>query len=363
MTADIFTEGQKIIKEVKNIYILPSEKNWGESISASLALFYTLKKLNKNVNLVIEEIPDKLHFLIPSLNFISYPKDFVISVRGKDAGISQVRYEKNEENLKIYLTLDKGNIKKDDISFSFFSCKPDLLITVGVADLDSIRANNPGLVLGTPIINIDNQKENTKFGSYNLIGDNSLAELVTNFVKSLDAGLFDQNIATCLLTAVIIFSDNFKSPKTSPEIFEATAFLTKQGALHQEIIQNLYKSKSPSQIKILGKIIQDLNFDKKTSVSWGIFDAPEFQNLEFSDLGFSAEYLKENFNFQNLLLLWKSHSSGPATKILFYSEKKDLIKKVFNSFQGVIDKDTLFSTVSNLDLESVKNKILEALNQ
>ena len=42
--------------------------------------------------------------------------------------------EKNEDALKIYLTLEKGNIKKDDISFYFAETKPDLIITVGVQD-------------------------------------------------------------------------------------------------------------------------------------------------------------------------------------------------------------------------------------
>ena len=61
-----FQKAKKLIKEAKSIYILPSEDNQIETISSSLALFYTLRKLSKNVNLIVEEIPSKLQFLIPS---------------------------------------------------------------------------------------------------------------------------------------------------------------------------------------------------------------------------------------------------------------------------------------------------------
>ena len=99
---DFFQEAKKVIDEARNIYILPSKNNQDESISSSLALFYTLRKLKKNVNLIVEEIPEKLRFLIPSLDFISEPKNFVISIPNSKAEVSQIQYEKNEKDLKIY---------------------------------------------------------------------------------------------------------------------------------------------------------------------------------------------------------------------------------------------------------------------
>ena len=52
-----FNESKQIISEAKNIYLIPS--NEPEAITATLALFYTLKELGKNVNLVIEKLPEK----------------------------------------------------------------------------------------------------------------------------------------------------------------------------------------------------------------------------------------------------------------------------------------------------------------
>ena len=72
--------------------------------------------------------------MTPSLDFISYPKNFVISIPNKVANISQIFYEKNDEALKIHLTLENGNIKKDNIAFYFSETKPDLIITLGIKD-------------------------------------------------------------------------------------------------------------------------------------------------------------------------------------------------------------------------------------
>ena len=119
----ITDEVKNLISQAKNIYVIPAE-NSEEAVPCALALFYTLKHLNKNVNIVIDNFPEKLNFLVPSLDFISYPRNFVISIPASVAEVSQVYYEKSEENLKIHLTLDKGTIKKDNISFSCFRNPP-----------------------------------------------------------------------------------------------------------------------------------------------------------------------------------------------------------------------------------------------
>ena len=87
-------EAKQIIGEAKNIYLLPSQGP--EAIASTMALFYTLKDLGKNVNLILDSLPENLRFLAPSLDFISYPKNFVVSIPNNVAQVSQIYYEKNE---------------------------------------------------------------------------------------------------------------------------------------------------------------------------------------------------------------------------------------------------------------------------
>lgn len=184
------SEATQTINEAKNIYLIPSKSH--EAIAAALALFYTLKETGKNVNLALDSLPESLKFLSPSLDFVSYPKNFVISVPNKIAEISQVYYEKNDEALKIFLTVEKGTVKKDDISFYYQEQKPDLIITIGVKDYTEELKNldSFGFLLDSPILDIDTSKdsvqENKKFGKINLIEDKPLFELVISLINKLN---------------------------------------------------------------------------------------------------------------------------------------------------------------------------------
>jgi len=237
----------QIISDSKNIYLITSDEP--EAITSTLALFYTLKELGKNVNLIIDTLPENLKFLAPSLDFISYPKNFVISVPNDIAQISQIYYEKNNDALKIHLTLESGNIKKDNISFYFSEAKPDLIITIGVKDYQkelSSRLNSFGFLLDSPILNIDtltslsadNGQDNKKFGKINLLGDLSLTETVFTLIKDINEKLLKKEPAMCLLSGLVFYTGNFRN-KLTAEIFQIASDLMKNGADLKIIIDNI----------------------------------------------------------------------------------------------------------------------------
>ena len=236
-------ESKQIITEAKNIYLITSQEP--EAITSTLALFYTLKELGKNVNLLMDVLPENLKFLSPSLDFISYPKNFVISVPNTVAQISQIHYEKNSDALKIHLTLEGGNIKKDNISFYFSETKPDLIITIGIKDYQkelSEKLNSFGFLLDSPILNIDtltnSVQTNTKFGKINLLGVSSITETILNLVKDINGDNIKKEPALCLLSGLVIYTENFKN-KLTAEVFEASASLMKKGANLSEVTSNI----------------------------------------------------------------------------------------------------------------------------
>lgn len=233
-------EVRKLISEAKNICLIPNE-NEPESLSASLALFYTLRELGKNVNLISEKFPENLSFLVPSVDFISSPKNFVISIPRSTTDVSQIYYEKTDENLKIHLTTDKGQLKKENISFYFQEAKPDLIITLKILDFKKYLENNLdsfGFLLGSPILNIDNNLENSKFGQENLVQDKSLAEIILDLTNYIGGNLVKKDNANCLLTGLMVYYDNFKSQKTTSEVFKISASLIEGGADYQKIVSN-----------------------------------------------------------------------------------------------------------------------------
>ena len=165
----------------------------------------------------------------------------MLSIPNNVAKISQIFYEKNDEALKIHLTLENGNIKKDNIAFYFSETKPDLVITLGIKDYTkelSDRLNSFGFLLDSPILNIDNTtdslQENKKFGKINLLGNSSLTEIILQ----LHEGAIKKDLADCLLSGIIIYTENFKKNITA-DIFETSGSLMKSGAELKKIIDNL----------------------------------------------------------------------------------------------------------------------------
>jgi len=237
-----FQETIKLINEAKNIYLIPEEASSPEAIASALALFYTLKELGKNVNLIAENFPENLKFLTPSLDFISYPKNFVISIPNKIANVSQIYYEKNDDALKIHLTIENGSVKKDDISFYFSETKPDLIITLGIKDYQSQlknRLNSFGFLLDSPILNIDHSQDNKNFGKINLTDNLSVTEITLGLIKKINQDSIKKESATCLLAGLISHTDNFKNSNVTADIFEAAGYLMKKGASLQEIFKNI----------------------------------------------------------------------------------------------------------------------------
>ncbi len=229
-----------LVDQSKDIYIFPDPSNT-QALSCALALFYTLKELNKNANLMIEEMPEKLKFLVPTLDYISLPKNFVISIPSQKAEISQIRYEKDEASLKVFLTIEKGSVKKSDVSFYFAEQKPELLITLGCQSL-SLPEQMANMLSDVPVLNIDNQKENSNFGQTNLVDhEKSLSEIVFELLKLVSESSIKDKVADSILAGLILSSDNFQKQDTSADALGMASLLIKKGANRQKIADSLYK--------------------------------------------------------------------------------------------------------------------------
>lgn len=373
----ITNQAIELIKRSKTIVIVPTPNLQGDSLGGSLALFYTLKKIEKDVNIFLKEIPKKFQFLTSQ-------DCFVISIDTQGKEVEQMNYEKNEKDLKVYLTLGQGQIKDCDIRWGHqnspqilqedrecLKLNPDLLITLGVPNLESlgeIFEKNPKFFYEAPILNIDNQPSNENFGEVNLLDltSLSLAEILTDLIRSIDQALLDGNIATHLLAGLISASQNFQNPRTRPKTFESASYLIERGADHQKIIQNLYRQKSVAQIKLLGKILEKLEFNEKREIYSSCLKESDFQSSGASskDLGPVIEELKFNFwKLPSLLLLWESHASPPIVKGVFYSKRGDLINKILENFEGVNRGEGVLFLVRSGDLDFAKREALKHLEQ
>lgn len=108
------------------------------------------------------------------------------------------------------------------------------------------------------IIDIDHHLGNQRFGRWNYVLETEAATgvLVLNLITALGQPVTN-DIATCLLTAIISDTGCFLYSNASPHTLRLAAALVNVGANKDLITEQLYQTRSYSGQKILGRVLDD----------------------------------------------------------------------------------------------------------
>jgi len=247
MSPDSKQQLNELIKKSESPLILIPEKTEGAAIASALALFLTLKRINKNPEIVCsEDIPEKFSYLPEAKSIahkISAERLYKIFINVGEDDIKELSYEKADKMLTIYLSTKASNISRDSINVVSSNFNHDLIIAVAVLSMEPIGhfyLENKDFFSRTPIISIGSPFPNQFRGA-------NLTEVISRFVSERVAGLtreltgsgWDQKTATLLLSGVINETNNFQSPKIDHNIFSLAASLMSCGADRDEIIRHL----------------------------------------------------------------------------------------------------------------------------
>ena len=240
----------------------------GDGIGAALALRSLLKKMEKEViTLSPDTTPDSKFAFLPEFEHIQtkleISKNFVIDVSNKRVEVEELSYKKEQDRLSIYLKPKAGQLDSSDISFRNSNFPFDYVICVGLSSLDQLGefySANAELFFETPIINIDHSGANENYGQINLVKLNatSNAEIVFDLINEYESSLVDPNIATQLLAGIISKTNSFQHTRTTPAALNKASQLISLGGDQQEIIKQLYKTKSLGLLKLWGRVLARL---------------------------------------------------------------------------------------------------------
>jgi phosphoesterase RecJ-like protein len=267
----------ELIKKSSNIIIITGESNKGDGISSSIALYSVLSKLGKNVSILKSNKEyNPVSFLKGSEKIhssINSSDNFIISLSLKNAKAERVRYETSEDKLDFFITPKEGNFSSDDVSFSNVHGNFDLIIILDCADLDhvgSVYEENAKFFFDKPIINIDHSPSNEYYGTVNYIDltASSTSEIMVSIIDSLGSGLVDEDVATCLLTGILVDTNSFQNARTTPKSLTTTAQLVAAGAKHEEVVKMLFKTKTFDVLKIWGLMLSSVETDDESSILW-----------------------------------------------------------------------------------------------
>jgi len=223
-----------------------------------------------------------------------------------------------------------------------------------------------------PIINIDHHSGNDYFGTVNLVDlqASSTSEILVSVIESLDPKLVDENVATCLLAGIISSTNSFQSSNTTPKSLTVTAQLIAAGANHENVVRNLFKTKSFQMLKIWGSILSNVKIDKQNKILWSEVSQDELKDQDSREIaqGVLDELLTTAPNIKVYFLFLERDNS---LKVFVKTSRDVEAGKITYLFGGsgraqngefeVNTKDREISKVLENILERVKEFLEEAI--
>lgn len=364
---------QEAIKNSNNVLITFKKIHSGDAVSSALALALILKKLRKQVDIICDNfvLPPKYNFL-PSTSEIqtqnSPLRKFIISLDISKTKIDEFSYDIAENKLNIFITPKSGYFNQSDVTTSSSEFKYDLIFVLDTSDLEmlgTIYDKNTEFFYNTPLINIDHEAENEHFGQINLVDltATSTAEIIFDIFEKTAPETIDENIATCLLTGLISETKSFKSPQITPKSLNTVSKLIAVGARREQIIQNLYQTKSINTLKLWGKILSNINHDSNLNLVWSTI-----KNQDFHQTGTNENFLPEIFDdlmgsspeAQIVTLIYENDKN---IKSIIYTDKKINALNLTRTFKPVGSKNYAQLTLENIGLADAEQKIVNEIKK
>ena len=227
-----YSKIEQIISENEKIFISTHINPDGDSLGSAFAMYHYLKKIGKDCRIINHsEVPLVYSFL----------------------NEKEIFNEINDENIAFIKNADLG-----------------IILDIG----DFYRLGEVANVIeGTTIdtINIDHHPlTENDFFTHNFINldASSVGEILYSYFSSLGSDIIDKEMMLGIYSAVLTDTGSFRFSNTNQLSHEIAVDAIKMGINISEIYQNIYENSSVSRIKLLGNVIQKLNFDCNGELLW-----------------------------------------------------------------------------------------------
>lgn len=368
-------EALKLIKDAKNVIILGGKDSWGDVFGAASALADFLKNMGKNAFAVIADNNLKSLDLFPLkdnvFHSIQDSLPFIISINKKNIEISGVTFNSDDDQYIFELYLKNGSLSKKDLSLNKKDFKPDLIITVGLSDrsdMIDLSSEYSQIFFDTPVINIDNKVENTRYGQVNLVylTKSSCCEIVFELLKAIDELALSPAHTTSLLAGMVIETKNFMSPKTNPGTFDTAARLIERGADYKLIIEKLHQTKSFDVLKMAGFLLSKISFVQDLPLCYIKISEQERLNevLMVKDLPQALSEIESNF-FPGFAIIafWENKPLESKINVVAIWRDRERLIKISKLIEGSALKRNFLVFNSSGTLKEVVKKILDLFSR
>lgn len=222
------------INKAKDIVILTHESPDGDAVGSALAMYLTLQKMNKNVDVIIPEYSNVFSFL---------------------PGADQIKKEGKEEPYDLAISVDVTGIKRLNGFSKYFE---DAKIK----------------------IQIDHHEVNDMFADYNFVNPASpaCAQILILVIEHLDVEI-DKQIGTCLLTGIITDTGGFKYEGVSAETFEFASWLLNKGVNVSDIYKRVLQVKTRANFQLRKLIMDRMEFLCNNKITFTYMNLEDEENV------------------------------------------------------------------------------------
>ena len=227
-----YSKIEQIISENEKIFISTHINPDGDSLGSAFAMYHYLKKLGKDCRIINHsEVPLVYSFLNEKEIFNEISDENIAFIKNADLGI----------------ILDIGDFYR-------------------LGEVANIIESNT-----VETINIDHHPlTENDFFTHNFINldASSVGEILYSYFSSLGSDIIDKEMMLGIYSAVLTDTGSFRFSNTNQLSHEIAVDAIKMGINISEVYQNIYENSSVSRIKLLGNVIQKLNFDCNGELLW-----------------------------------------------------------------------------------------------
>ena len=311
----MFEQAKEIINKSNTIYVVGHINPDGDAIGSSFAIYFALKKLGKNVKVLMPKYSDNFSFL---------------------PGIKEAVNEVVEE-------------------------KYDLLIGVDSSAKDRLAISEEDFNKADKVIMLDHHKISDPFGDFRYIDPEipAASQIIYNFLVELGIEI-DKTIATYIYAGIMSDTGSFNYSSTKPSTLVIASKLMELGIDFSYICKRLNDTIKEAKLKLIAYTIDNMEvyYDGKFRYSYVSYEEIKRLGLDEEDAEGMTNYLRM-VEGTEVAVAVRGKSDG-TNKVSMRSGGKVDVSKIAILFGGGGHERASGYTMPK-DLETSKKELLDVV--
>lgn len=260
MALNDFQQAFEAVSRATSILIVARANSAPDTIACVTACLHFLDAIGKHPEAVVpgfhrKTAPDFLPHLDEIRSELGAFRNLRLIVDVSRVPLQEFFYDVRDGKLDITLVPKHGAWTPDDLSHEHDRDRCDLIVALDCPDnasLGDIAETHGDLLHRIPVLNIDANPSNERWGTYNLVDATAAttAEILLRLFEAWDGDVRDPIFATALLAGIMAKTNSFRTPSVTPDTLATTAKLVAAGGDRDTVVRGLWRTKDVPTLQL-----------------------------------------------------------------------------------------------------------------